>query len=143
MEHLETVNGIVVKLFNDIMNIEEKAVITEEFSDITNNDMHIIEAIGNGEPKTMSTVAKTLEVTLGTLTIAINSLVKKGYVKRERGEKDKRVVFISLTPKGKKAFMHHQKFHQDMTQALLGELKEEEVEVLIKALKNLRDFLAL
>lgn len=143
MEHLETVNGIVVKLFNDIMNIEEKAVITEEFSDITNNDMHIIEAIGNGEPKTMSTVAKALEVTLGTLTIAINSLVKKGYVKRERGEKDKRVVFISLTPKGKKAFMHHQKFHQDMTQALLGELKEEEVEVLIKALKNLRDFLAL
>lgn len=143
MEHLETVNGIVVKLFNDIMNIEEKAVITEEFSDITNNDMHIIEAIGNGEPKTMSTVAKALEVTLGTLTIAINSLVKKGYVKRERGEKDKRVVFISLTPKGKKAFMHHQKFHQDMTQALLGELKEEEVEVLMKALKNLRDFLAL
>ena len=39
-------NELLVKLFNNVMDIEEKAVITEEFKDITNNDMHIIEAIG-------------------------------------------------------------------------------------------------
>lgn len=141
MERYETVNGIVVKLFNEILDVEKNAVITGEFTDITNNDMHIMDAIGTGEPKNMSTVAKTLDVTLGTLTIAVNSLVKKGYVKRERSERDKRVVLISLLPKGARAYAHHQKFHQDMIRALLGELKEEEIEVLIKALKNLRDFL--
>lgn len=36
-------NETLVKLFNNIMSIEEKAVITEEYKDITNNDMHIIE----------------------------------------------------------------------------------------------------
>ena len=69
--------NLLVKLFNEIMNIEEKAIITEEFKDISNNDMHIIEAIGLDEPRSMSSVAKDLSVTVGTLTIAINNLVKR------------------------------------------------------------------
>ena len=38
----EMFHEVLVKLFNDIMNIEAKAIITPEFRDITNNDMHII-----------------------------------------------------------------------------------------------------
>ena len=108
MDSYATLNEILVKLFNDIMQIEEKAIITEEFKDISNNDMHIIEAIGKSGAKSMSTVAKSLSVTVGTLTIAINSLVKKGYVNRARSEKDRRVVLISLSRKGKKAYSHHE-----------------------------------
>ena len=77
MDTYETFHDVLVRLFNDIMSIEEKAIITEEFQDISNNDMHIIEAIGIGEPKNMSTVAKALSITVGTLTIAINNLVKR------------------------------------------------------------------
>ena len=73
----DTINDVLVNLFNDIMAIEEKAIITGEFKDISNNDMHIIEAIGENDAKNMSTVAKSLSVTMGTLTIAINSLVKR------------------------------------------------------------------
>ena len=96
MEKFNAVNEILVKLFNEIMEIEQKVVITGEFKNISNNDMHIIEAIGLHEPKTMSTVAKGLRITVGTLTIAINNLVKKGYVNRIRSEEDRRVVLISL-----------------------------------------------
>ena len=46
MDAYESINKILVHLFNDIWELEEKAVITEEFKDLTNNDMHIIEAIG-------------------------------------------------------------------------------------------------
>lgn len=48
MDAYESINKILVHLFNDIWELEEKAVITEEFKDLTNNDMHIIEAIGLG-----------------------------------------------------------------------------------------------
>ena len=113
MAYLE-LNEILVRLFRSIMDVEEKAIITREFQDITNNDMHVIEAIGIGTPKNMSSIAKKLSVTVGTLTIAMNSLVKKGYVKRERGEEDRRVVYISLSDKGKKAFVHHARFHKEM-----------------------------
>ena len=43
MDAYESINKILVHLFNDIWELEEKAVITEEFKDLTNNDMHIIE----------------------------------------------------------------------------------------------------
>ena len=42
----ETINTMLVKTFHEILELEEKAIITDEFSDISNNDMHIIEAIG-------------------------------------------------------------------------------------------------
>ena len=122
------------------MDIEGKAIITEEFQDISNNDMHIIEAIGLHEKKNMSTVAKALSVTIGTLTIAINSLVKKGYVNRVRSDQDRRVVYISLTPKGEKAYKHHEEFHRQMILATIEGLSEEETRILVKALSNLNDF---
>ena len=102
--------------------------------------MHVIEAIGKGEAKSMSTVARALSVTVGTLTIAINNLVKKGYVSRVRSEEDRRVVLISLSRKGEKAFDHHKKFHEEMVQATLKGMKEEQIEVLVQALKNLSGF---
>lgn len=133
-------NEILVKLFRDIMDIEGKAIITEEFQDISNNDMHIIEAIGIQQKKNMSAVARELSVTVGTLTIAINNLVKKGYVDRMRGEKDRRVVYISLTEKGEQAYRHHEQFHKEMIQAMLADMSEEEAGVLVRALTNLNEF---
>lgn len=140
MDNYDTLNHLLVELFRDIMNIEEKAVITPEFKDITNNDMHIIEAIGRTEQKNMSAIAKSLSVTVGTLTIAINNLVKKGYVHRVRSEKDRRVVLISLTEKGRKAFDHHKRFHERMIDAAMNEIPDEEMDILVKALKNLTEF---
>ena len=136
----DTCNEVLVKLFNDIMHIEEKAIINGDFKDISNNDMHIIEAIGINEPKNMSAVAKALSVTVGTLTIAINTLVKKGYVERVRSEKDRRVVFISLSEKGRKAYEHHADFHREMIKATIAGLNSDEVNVLVKSLGNLVDF---
>ena len=85
--------------------------------------MHIMEAIGIQESKNMSTVAKTMSVTVGTLTIAINHLVKKGYVERTRSEEDRRVVLVSLSEKGEKAYLHHKIFHEKMVMAVLDSLK--------------------
>lgn len=137
MDTYGTLNEVLVRLFRDIMDIEQQAIITQEFKDITNNDMHVIEAIGVGEPKNMSTIAKELSVTVGTLTIAMNNLVKKGYVTRQRGKEDRRVVYISLSEKGKKAYDHHARFHKDMIKGAVEGLSENEIEVLIKALTKL------
>ena len=53
---------MLVKTFHEILELEEKAIITDEFSDISNNDMHIIEAIGLGDGARMSVVAKRLNI---------------------------------------------------------------------------------
>ena len=137
MDTYETLNSILVNLFRDVMDLEQRAIITSEYHDITNNDMHVIEAVGLGEPKNMSAIAKVLSVTMGTLTIAMNSLEKKGYVKRTRGKEDRRVVYISLSEKGKGAYQHHEKFHRHMIDEILKDLTEEETEALMKSLTKL------
>ena len=73
-----TLNELLVNMFHNIMDMEAEAVITEEFKDISNNDMHIIEAIGNAEPRRMSFIAKSLNITVGTLTTNMNNLADKG-----------------------------------------------------------------
>lgn len=137
MDTYTVLDDVLVNLFRDIMGLEEKAIITQEYQDITNNDMHVIQAIGLDEPKNMSTVAKTLSVTVGTLTTAVNGLVKKGYVVRERGNEDRRVVYISLTEKGRKAYSHHEEFHRQMIEAVLADLDEKEKDTLVSVMVKL------
>ena len=137
LDNYGILNEVLVRLFRDIMDIEEKAIITQEFKDLTNNDMHVIDAIGIGAPKNMTSIARELSVTVGTLTIAMNSLVKKGYVVRERGQEDRRIVYISLSEKGRKAFDHHARFHQEMIEGITETLDEDEMQVLARALTKL------
>ena len=65
------------------------------------------------------------------------SLVKKGYVTRERGKEDRRVVYISLSEKGRNAYQYHEKFHHDMIDAILQDLTSAETESLVSALAKL------
>lgn len=136
----ETLNELLVKLFKDILEIEAKSLITEEFKDITYNDMHIIEAVGVDEPRNMKTVAKLMSVTTGTLTKAMDALCDKGYVVRERSTKDKRVIKLRLTDKGKSAYYHHEQFHRQMIKNIASEMTEQETEVLIYALAKMVDY---
>lgn len=140
MSDYQVLNEVLVRLFRDIMDIEQKAIITQEFQDITNNDMHVIEAVGIGKPKNMTAIARELSVTVGTLTIAMNSLVKKGYVVRERGRDDRRVVYISLSEKGMRAYAHHADFHKEMIQAITDGLEEDEMRMLVQALTKLESW---
>lgn len=140
MDINRTLNEVLVKLFRNINVIEERALRTGEYKDVTSNDMHVIEAIGMDEAKNMTSVARSLEVTTGTLTIAINSLVKKGYVDRVRSEEDRRVVLVSLSEKGKRAYLHHSRFHEQMIDSVVEELTVEEQQVLEKALTKLNHF---
>ena len=135
-------NRLLVNLFNKVLEAESRAVITGDFMDISNNDMHIIDAIGVDEPKNMSAIAAKRMVTVGTLTVNMNSLEKKGYIKRERSTEDKRVVYVTLTEKGRKAFFHHRDFHKEMIKAAVRGLEEDEMRALISCLDKLDKFFA-
>ena len=139
--NLETVNDYLVSVFNDILTIEESELKKSQFNDLSITEMHTIEAIGMYKKKTSSEVAKELSITVGTLTVAINNLVKKGYVERLRSEDDRRVVKLGLTKKGKLLFRVHQHFHHEMVKNILKGMEQEEEQALLRALKNLHDFL--
>ena len=139
-ESKDILNELLVKMFNDILKIEEKELRTGEFEDLTITEMHIIEAIGIEREKTMSEIANELDITVGTLTTAINRLIKKEYVERRRIEEDRRVVLVMLTDNGKSAFESHAKFHSNMIKGVLNGLEANEEVVLVQSLKKLVTF---
>lgn len=140
MDAHKTINDVLVNLFNEILKLEEKSIITEDFKDLTNNDMHVIDAIGLGAGNNMSVIAKKLKVTVGTLTTSVNSLVNKKYAERIRSEVDRRVVYVRLTSKGVRAYEHHSDYHKRMTNAILEKLSPNEIPVLVKTLEGLSEF---
>jgi DNA-binding MarR family transcriptional regulator len=136
----DTLNQILVHLFNDILKVEEKSLAKGPYSELTMTDMHTIETIGFNQERNMTSIAKDLTITVGTLTIAINHLVKKGYVERKRSSKDRRVVLVSLTNKGKAAFRHHLTFHDRMVEQIMEQLEDNELKVLVGALQKIDGF---
>lgn len=133
-------NELLVDLFNNILRIEEKALHDGETKDLSVTEMHTLEAIGTSGERSMSEVARKLNITVGTLTIAINKLIGKGYVVRRRIEEDKRVVLVGLTEKGLNANRIHERFHDEMVKATIEQLSEQEEEILIGSLSKLSEF---
>ncbi|TWH81400.1 MarR family winged helix-turn-helix transcriptional regulator [Sedimentibacter saalensis] len=140
MSNHETVNEILVRLFANILDIEEKCLRTGNFFDLSISEMHVIDNIGVNKERTMSDTAKDLKVTSGTLTTAIDNLIKKGYVERRRSVEDRRVIKIKLTDKGMEAFKAHEDFHKDLVISALQQLDSKEEELLIKVLSNIDVF---
>lgn len=140
-EIIDEVNSYLVRIFNEIMQIEEESLKSSEFKDITIKEMHTIEAIGLVDNPTSSQVANKLGITVGTLSVSIQNLVKKDYVERVQSAEDRRIVRLKLTKKGKLLYRLHHKFHTDMVEKTLTDLEIDEAQALIKALRNLNQFL--
>lgn len=135
-----TLNHLLVRLFNEILAIEGKVLCQGRFSDLTMRDMHLIEAVGDGDGTRMSDLATYLSLSMGTLTVAVDHLIEKEYVFRNRDSRDRRVVLAALTKKGRLAYAHHARFHEEMVAQTIAKLSAEEAGVLIRAMENLRAF---
>ena len=123
-----------------IVTAEEHSIIGGLGSAVSITEIHIIEKIGDREPVRMSEVARSIGVTLATLTVACDKLVAKGLVRRVRSQEDRRVVNIMLTDKGRAAYEYHKDFHERMIASLVDTLSPEQTALLAQSLEKLQDF---
>lgn len=131
---------MLTRLFVNAYKIEERAVSELAGHDLSISELHIIKEIPDDIPKTMSVVAQGLRISVGALTIAMNKLVAKGYVKRFRGKTDRRTMKVILTSKGKDAYQKHEEFHKAMIDSAVSILTPEERVALQKAVEKLDDY---
>lgn len=137
----KTLNAHLVKIFNNVLVIEESTLRTSRFSDVTMKEMHTVEVIGSLPGATPSDISREMMVTLGTVTVSLNRLEQKGYVERTRSQQDKRVVHLSLTKKGKLLYKVHQRFHKAMVDQIIDGMTADEVAAMTKGIENLHRFL--
>ncbi len=135
------INKLLVEIYDDITHIEEFSIKNGAFKDLSITEIHTIEAIGLYGSRTMSEIVARLDITMGTLTTAVDKLIKKDYAKRSRSDVDRRIVNVSLTNKGKLAYRIHEKFHLDMVKEIMSDFTIDEEEILLSALKKLNKHL--
>lgn len=140
MEKNTKLNEILVSLMNSVLKVEEQALKESTNVDLSITEIHTLEAIGIGKLKTMTQVAGSLKISVSTLTVAINRLVKKGYVDRCRIPEDRRIVKIGLTDAGISVVEEHQAFHTNMIKDITANMTDPEIDMILKSLEGLRDF---
>jgi len=136
-------NHFFVHLFNQILALEEQALNQVGAHDLSVKELHVLEAVSIQQEQgqnTMTQVADALSIRVSSLTTAVNTLVRKGYLQREGVPGDRRVIRIRLTEKGSQANQLHSQFHRDMIHGIGQRLSEGELEVLTQSLKSLEGF---
>ncbi len=141
---LEELNTLFVDTFTAIMQVEEKSLKQVGRGELSIAEFHTLECIGRGDEnrRTVGEIAEALGVTVPTVTVCVNKLVKKGYVTKTKSERDARVAIIELTAVGRKMNRLHRFFHEQMILSIHHEFNDEEMEYLLRCIRKLNTFFA-
>lgn len=141
LNHLyQEINDALYNTYYGINRIEEEELKKSRFKDLTVKEMHAIDAITMYERLTVSQVAEKLHLSRATITATVNRLVKKGYAERIRDTKDRRVVRLKLTKKGRLLCRSYHAYHNMMVKSFLQNLDEDELKTIHRAFHNLEKF---
>lgn len=145
MNTLETqLNDLLVKAYRSIEQIEEMSLRNTKGINLTISEIHLLEAVGppilNSEGKTVSEISDILGISLPSVTFAINKLVRKGYVTKQKSSLDGRLVYVTLTRAGQRAEHSHRYFHRSMIRSITSEMDENEKQALLQGVVKLNDF---
>jgi len=144
MDHNKStaLNELLVATYDSVNKVEVKTLKQTGAKNLSITEFHILESIGkNGdEGRTIGDIAQYLSVTMPTVTVAVSKLEKKGYVLKNKGKSDGRLVYITLTKLGKRMNTAHRYFHELIVRELCQIFSDDEINILIKSLDKLKSF---
>ena len=95
---------------------------------ISVSNIVVIDVLTEKGTCTMGELAKTLNLTMSAATAIVGKMIDQSLVKRERQEKDRRVVRVSLRPKGIEVAKKIYELRRDITNDLFAMLTDRERE---------------
>jgi MarR family 2-MHQ and catechol resistance regulon transcriptional repressor len=101
------------------------------------SDFGVLEVLLNKGPLPVNTIGPIVDLTPGSISIAVDRLFAKGLVTRVESTEDRRVRIIAITPRGKDLIVPAFRKHSGQMKRVLAELSTEELRSLEVALKKL------
>ena len=138
----QELSNLLTDAFWSILKIEEQIATTAVQEKLTISELHLLEAVARDQEqgRSISELAADLQITLPSVTVAVNKMAKKGYVEKVRSAQDGRQVLVKLTRQGHKVNAGHEYFHENMVRNASANMSEEEKEILVKGIKNLNQY---
>ena len=106
---------------------------------LTVAEFKLLRGFREDETLSVNDLAKRIDLSSSRLTRIIDGLVEKGLARREIGSRDRRVMEISLTPKGKKVQEELEETYVKTHLDILDLLPQGADDSVILAMEKLRD----
>lgn len=141
--HFEGCEGIVralnayINLVRASDSVLSKIATHLESEGVTMGQFAVLEALLHLGPMCQHTLAEKLLRSGGNMTLVVDNLQKREWVKRERQEKDRRAVEIHLTPKGRRLITRIFPEHAKVIARVMSELTPAEQEDLRRIARKL------
>ena len=100
------------------------------------SDFGVLQLLLHKGPLPVNTIGPIVDLTPGSISIAVDRLFAKGLVTRVESTEDRRVRIIALTPRGKDLIVPAFRKHSAQMKKIFSELSPEELRVLEEALKK-------
>jgi DNA-binding MarR family transcriptional regulator len=125
----------------DVNKKAESLIKGQIEEDLTVDQHYIIRYIQNSKECTSSELAEAFDVNKSAITAIINRLAERGLIERTRDEKDRRVVYLTLSDKGMD--LHHktqEKVHL-LVESFITQFDETEITYFINTYEKLAQIL--
>ena len=99
-------------------------------------DFGVLEVLLHKGPLPVNTIGPTVDLTPGSISIAVDRLFAKGLVSRVESAEDRRVRIVALTPRGEDLIVAAFRKHSGQMKRLFSELSPEELRGFEVALKK-------
>jgi MarR family 2-MHQ and catechol resistance regulon transcriptional repressor len=100
------------------------------------SDFRVLEALLHKGPLPVNTIGPMVDLTPGSISIAVDRLFAKGLVSRGESTEDRRVRIVALTSRGKDLIVPSYRKHSAQMRRVFSELSAEELHGLEVALKK-------
>jgi MarR family 2-MHQ and catechol resistance regulon transcriptional repressor len=100
------------------------------------SDFGVLEVLLHKGPLPVNTIGPIVDLTPGSISIAVDRLFAKGLVSRVESAEDRRVRIVALTPRGKALIDSAFRKHSGQMKRVFSELNPEELRGLEVALKK-------
>ena len=100
------------------------------------SDFRVLEVLLHKGPLPVNTIGPIVDLTPGSISIAVDRLVAKGLVSRVESTEDRRVRIVALTACGKDLIVPAFRKHAGQMKRVFSELSPEELRALEEAVKK-------
>ena len=125
---------ILMKAFQALIPHAEESIRRTELGD---SDFRVLEALLHKGPLPVNTVGPKVWLTPGSISVAVDRLVKKGLVSRKDHAGDRRVRQVELTAKGRALIIRGFREHAAAMDTAISVLSKNERLTLLRLLKKL------
>jgi MarR family transcriptional regulator, 2-MHQ and catechol-resistance regulon repressor len=107
-----------------------------EGTGLGDSDFRVLEVLLHKGPLPVNTIGPIVDLTPGSISIAVDRLVAKGLVSRVESTEDRRVRIVALTSRGKDLIVRAFRKHAGQMKGVFSELSPEELRGFELALKK-------